>query len=267
MKIRTFSILLIVFMFAVNIADAKSVYKVKPGYALNRTRYNSSGVPAFTPKTPSQVANQQIMSSSEYKNFEQLSNGKPLFKNWTTLKAYNKINTVATRLMESSGIDQNIVFNVVSKRSANATTSLHDEIQVYTGLLKYVETEDELAAVLGHEIGHVINKDVRRKIRRSVAMDMLGLGGISTKADRNAEYKADIVSADLMVNAGYNPLAEISLLNKVVGHYSDGLKSHPTGRKRLMAIYTYIKNYYPDYIKDGYKTVSYYRALKVIGVD
>ncbi|MBQ7449971.1 M48 family metallopeptidase [bacterium] len=269
MKIKNFIwICLFVFLIgSITSAEAKSTYKIKKdGTIQTGGRASSSKVPKGTPTEPSGVANKQsTKNKTDYKTYEEMD-AKPLYKSWTTIKAYNKVNAVGTRLLEASDINEDIVFSVRSSREANAYTNVADEIVLYTGILKYVETEDELAAVIAHELGHVLNNDVKRKIARQVLLNLAGVPQqVASKKDRNAEYKADLTAADLMVNAEYNPLAEISLLNKISGHYVDITSSHPTGRKRLNALYTYINKNYPQYIQDGYPTVSYKRALKIIG--
>ena len=64
-----------------------------------------------------------------------------------------------------------------------------------------------------------------------------------------------------MTKAGYNPLAMISLLNKISQNYIDILQSHPSGDKRLLNVYDYIEYNYPDILKKGYNTESYNKAL------
>ena len=52
---------------------------------------------------------------------------------------------------------------------------------------------------------------------------------------RNDEFEADITGVDLMTKAGYNPLAMVSLLNKISGDaYIDILQTHPSGEKRIL---------------------------------
>ena len=265
-KIFTCICILAFFIGGIISAEAKTTYKVKNGTIQTGGRASSSKVPRGTPTEPSDVANKpSTKNKTDYKTLEEMES-KPLFKNWTTIKAYNKINTVGTRLLESSDINEDIVFSVKSSREANAYTNVADEIVLYTGILKYVETEDELAAIISHEIGHALNNDVRRSIARQTLLKLAGVPKeVASKKDRNAEYKADLTGVDLMVNANYNPLAEISILNKITGHYIDITASHPTGRKRLKALYDYINKNYPQYIQNGYPTVSYHRALKIIG--
>lgn len=87
------------------------------------------------------------------------------------------------------------------------------------------------------------------------------------KLSRGQETKSDLVSIDYMVNAGYNPLASISMLNKISGNYFDFFSDHPSGEKRIKKAYKYIQTNYPEYIKKGYSTTSYQRALKIINAE
>ena len=79
----------------------------------------------------------------------------------------------------------------------------------------------------------------------------------SKKLSREQEYDADYTSADLIYKAGYNPLGLISALNKISSNYIDIIQDHPSGDKRLMALYDYINYNYPDSIKKGMNTKSY----------
>ena len=223
---------------------------------------------------------------------------KPYYDNWSSNEAFNKINRIGTKLVLANGIEEDIVFVVTDKDEVNASTNIHDRISIYSGLLKYVETEDELAFVIGHEMGHVTKNHVKKSLARRVVtgitgatgtvLSVLGLikdsssltkagailagttvvGGVANKKfSRNQEIKADRESIDYMVKAGYNPLATISILNKISGNYFDFFSSHPSGEKRIKKAYEYIEDEYPQYIEQGYGTTSYERALKIINED
>lgn len=82
----------------------------------------------------------------------------PFCKDWNSNQAFNIINHIGAKLITNNDIDTKIQFVVVDKEDANASTNINNQISVYSGLLKYVETEDELAYVIGHEMGHVEKK-------------------------------------------------------------------------------------------------------------
>lgn len=219
----------------------------------------------------------------------------PYCSNWTSQEAFNKINSIGTRLILANNLEKKMQFVVSEDEEANASTNINNVISVNLGLLKYVETEDELAFVVGHEMGHVTQNHVKKSIARNAviatagiagtALSVLGVIGDSSKmtksgailagsalvgkvADkklsRGQETKSDSASIDYMVNAGYNPLATISILNKISGNYFDFFSDHPSGKTRIKKAYKYIEKNYPEYIEKGYNSTSYERALQMI---
>ena len=147
--------------------------------------------------------------------------------------------------------------------------------ELVTEILQYVETDDELAGVIGHELSHIsLNHIIKGAYKNAVVSSLLyGLTTstnktvatsataakslTSLKLSRNDEYEADMTGADLMVNAGYNPLGEISVLNKICEKSVDFLSDHPSGDKRVVALYDYITYNYPQFYNTSYPTSSY----------
>ena len=219
----------------------------------------------------------------------------PYYANWSSQEAFNHINRIGTRLAMASDLEKHMTFVVSDDKEANASTNINNVITVNLGLLKYVENEDELAFVIGHEMGHVSKTHVKKTIARNAVvatagitgsvLSMLGYWGDSAKMakagaitvggaaageiankaiSRGDEFKADTESIDYLVNAGYNPLASISLMNKISGNYFDAFSDHPSGGKRIKKMYKYISKNYPEYIEKGYNSTSYERALQFI---
>lgn len=223
-------------------------------------------------------------------------------ENWTSEDAYNVINRIGNKLITANNVDKKIKFIVLDREDANAYAKIKDEIAVYKGLLKYVETEDELAYVIGHEMGHVSKSHVKKGVIRrgvisvvavtgavlvalgegsqaktkkaqkaaadsavSVAVTTAMIGGFADNTfTRGQETCADLTSIDYMVKAGYNPLASISILNKISGNYFDLFSDHPSGTKRIKKAYKHIAQNYPEFIRNGYNSESYNRALQII---
>jgi len=84
------------------------------------------------------------------------------------------------------------------------------------------------------------------------------------KISRNDEYEADLTGAELMIKAGYDPRAMISVLNKICENSIDVFSTHPSGINRLMNIYDYLAYAYPDTVKTVYGTDSYKNAIAAI---
>lgn len=162
-----------------------------------------------------------------------------------------KVYTVGSKILNANKINKRVVFNVNGFNSINASASYqYKTVSVNKGLLNYIDNDDELAAVLSHEIAH--------------NMDQYGGFGkviIMAFNSKSYEHKADLKGVDYMVNAGYNPVAMITVLNKISGEsiWDCGfLWSHPKTSSRLLKIYEYIYTKYPKYLTtDMTKNVNF----------
>lgn len=114
-------------------------------------------------------------------------------------------------------------FFVIDSPDVNAFALPGGYIYIYRGLLAYLETEAQLAAVLGHEIGHVTARHAVRQHRNAVLANTAGLAvalgtGSMAAADlssiagqaaisgygRDLELEADRLGAEYMAGAGYD---------------------------------------------------------------
>ncbi len=197
---------------------------------------------------------------------------------WTTAQGLERVNKIGKALLEKNSLPTQVTFTVVETDEVNAFASGEKEICVYTGLLKFVNDDDELAGVIAHEIGHIVNNHVaKQNVLASVAATVIANSSLSDRAkqganianqltflkmSRNDEYEADITGVDLMIKAGYNPLAMVSMLYKISGNYFDFVSDHPSGDKRTMYIFDYITYTYPDKSKFKYANDSYIKFLE-----
>ena len=183
-----------------------------------------------------------------------------------------KINTIGQKILKENKLPKEVSFNLVKSDEINAYADTNNQIIVYTGLTNLVEKDEELAGIMSHEIGHIMKSHCYKQTFLNIVLNIINsnisdektaagtqiLSGLaSNKVSREQEYDADYTSADLMYKAGYNPLGLISALNKISVNYVDILSDHPSGNKRLMALYDYINYNYPDAVKKGYNTTSY----------
>ncbi|PXF29200.1 peptidase [Pokkaliibacter plantistimulans] len=124
---------------------------------------------------------------------------------------------------------------VFKSDDANAFALPGGKIGVYTGLLKVAKNQDQLAAVIGHEVGHVLAGHSNERLSTqyvtqaglSIAsaaagtnqnsqqmLQLLGVGaqyGVILPFSRTQESEADLIGLDLMASAGFNPEQSISL--------------------------------------------------------
>lgn len=156
-------------------------------------------------------------------------------------KDEQKVFGIAYKILNANKIDKRVAFFLDSHNVVNACSNPYDRsVTIYKGLLGYIETDDELAAIISHEIAHSIES----------------YGGMMKLAAKRANYKkyemkADLKGIDYMVNAGYNPIAAIIMQTKIGTEpiWDWGfLSTHPKGSKRVMAMYKYIYKKYPQYL-------------------
>ncbi|SDI28046.1 Putative Zn-dependent protease [Pseudomonas panipatensis] len=122
-------------------------------------------------------------------------------------------------------------FTVVDTPDINAFALPGGYIYVHRGLLAYLNSEAELAAVLGHEIGHVTARHSVRQQSQASAWGVLGAAvsigtGVSAAGDltnvlgtamvrgygRDMELQADGLGAKYLARAGYDPTAMIQVV-------------------------------------------------------
>ncbi|MBO3458578.1 M48 family metallopeptidase [Aetokthonos hydrillicola Thurmond2011] len=144
-------------------------------------------------------------------------------------------------------------FYVVEDRSINAFSTTGGYVYANTGLLKVADNEDQLAAVMGHEIGHICNNDLINKMKKSgLAQSLAAAAGLdqSTVASfayklafelpnsRQDEYKADAQGLKYIERAGYNPNAMPQFLSKLLNHSSPPsfLSDHPGAKERIAVL-------------------------------
>ena len=156
-------------------------------------------------------------------------------------KDVEKVTTVARKLIHDNGLKRAPITVDKNWRFINATTNLYTKsIFVSTGLLPYIDNDDELAFVLGHELAHA-----QESYGGAVKLISMSFNA------KKYEYKSDLKAIDYMVKSGYNPVAGIIVGDKIFDEplWDWGFAyTHPKGSKRLMEMYEYIYKKYPSYL-------------------
>ena len=127
------------------------------------------------------------------------------------------------------------------------------------GIGTYIDSDDELAGLLAHQISHGV--DTYNGVLRGY-ISILNYWVAPNKYDLLADKRA----VDYMVNAGYNPLGYIVILNKIMQQYRyDAFSNHTLITRRMMKIYEYIYTKYPSILVDNeYKDNVYYQNFLLI---
>lgn len=167
-----------------------------------------------------------------------------------------EINQIGFRLLNANKIPHRITFFYNNNaKIINAHSAFFDRsITIYKGIILIADDEDEIAAILAHEISHSV--DGYQGIFRGYFQEVKYV-----LSPKKYEYKADKRAVDYLVNAGYNPLAIIVMFNKTMSQYRyDVLSSHPLSSRRIMEVYEYIYEKYPAFLANNkYSDNIYYQ--------
>ncbi len=180
-------------------------------------------------------------------------------------------------------------FGVLDTKDINAFACPGGVVFVTKGLIDTLENEDELAAVLAHEIAHINNRDgissiederksgvlsaiLLEPFKFAASLTPLHLSGfsgaflssvdsvvdtVSVKGyDKEQEFKADKDALTYLQRAAYDTSALINYQNKVLKHYqsvkSDQAHTHPALEERINVL----KSINPDITLDESKVME-----------
>lgn len=155
---------------------------------------------------------------------------------------------------------------VFREPSANAFALPGGKIGVHTGLLGVAKNQDQLAAVLGHEVGHVIAEHGKERVsealvaqgglavagtvlsdksnpKHNILLAALGIGtqlGVLLPHSRTQESEADVIGLDLMARAGFQPREATQLWRNMEnaggGQPPQFLSGHPSHESRIQTL-------------------------------
>lgn len=158
-------------------------------------------------------------------------------------------------------------YQLVESEEVNAFCMPNGKIVFYEGILKYADTPDYIAVVMGHEMAHAVAKHGNERMSQQAAMNMAGavvgevigakkgtaaknlfnIGfGIGSQAgvllpySRKHEYEADKIGMYIMDIAGYDVNAAPEFWEKMLDgknpNTNDFLSTHPSDAKRIAAL-------------------------------
>ena len=165
---------------------------------------------------------------------------------------------------------------VIDSQTLNAFCMPGGKIAFYSGIVERLKlTDDEIAAVMGHEIAHAVQEHARERIGKSVAtsagvaaasallsgssnydLARLALEGsaglLKLQFSRSDESESDEIGLELAAKAGFDPQAGISLWQKMSaasrGAPPQWLSTHPSGSTRIDDIKKLLPRLMPVYL-------------------
>jgi predicted Zn-dependent protease len=189
-------------------------------------------------------------------------------KDKETEALYAKLNAMAERIGKASARPLiNYKVKIIEDDQVNAFTLPNGNLYFYTGLLKLLNSDDEIAAVMAHEIGHNACMHVLRGDKKSKTASLIGLAtilaalaggsnganvaafsqyallGVMNGYSLEYEKEADAAGVTEMIAAGYNPSAMATVMQRFateerrrpqieLGIFED----HPPSLERVAAI-------------------------------
>ena len=163
-------------------------------------------------------------------------------------------------------------------RTVNAFCMAGGKMGIYTGFWdKFHASDDEIAAVMGHEIGHALASHTREKMSVSMAASlgatvaaalisrgdpnafarsndaMQGAAAVAVTLpnSREAEAEADQIGIELAARAGFDPRASVTLWQKMAregGRAPEFLSTHPSPENRAEQLSKLVARVEPLYL-------------------
>jgi len=162
--------------------------------------------------------------------------------------------------------------NLISSKTVNAFCMPGGKIAFYYGILAKLQLDDdEVAAIMGHEISHALLEHAREQMGKNTATQLgigigaalLGLGSagravgdvtgqlLSLTYSRDDESQADRLGMIMAAKAGYNPRAGVALWKKMMsaskGAPPQILSTHPSSEARIRDIEALLPRVEPIY--------------------
>jgi len=190
-----------------------------------------------------------------------------------------RVRTIAQRLIPATSVFRPDApkwaweVNVITSADVNAWCMPGGKMAVYSGLIEKLKvTDDELAAVMGHEIAHALREHGRERASQAAGQSLilgaagaaLGLGQGSVQLaqivtdvtfnlpnSREHEIEADRIGVELSARAGYDPRAAVTLWQKMGQAGGSAppqfLSTHPSPENRQKDLTDYAARVMPLY--------------------
>lgn len=175
-----------------------------------------------------------------------------------------RVDRIGQRLAKVAGRpDYKWEFATIDNPAPNAFCLPGGKIAFHTGMATVAESDDEIAAIIGHEIGHALARHGGQRMtaqmgqqallgivavaglaqaskqNRTMVLSLLGIGstvGLILPFSRSNETEADEIGLHLMKKAGFNPAAAVTVWEKMETRFPNKtptfLSTHPNNKKR-----------------------------------
>jgi predicted Zn-dependent protease len=172
----------------------------------------------------------------------------------------NYVKGVGEKLAVSAGLPNTCLFTVINSDVVNAFAVPGCYIYITRGLLAIMNSEDELASVLGHEVGHITGEHSKKRQQRQTlgTIGAIAVGVLTKNQDlmqvagqaaqlytlsysRNQEFESDDRGIAYMRSAGYNTFSAAEMLNAL--GVNDAVTAKTAGRDTQSATPTWARTH------------------------
>ena len=247
------------------------------------TRTTSGGTVGVDRQQTMMVSSAEVNRSAEkaYQQTLQEARQKNLLNRDPT--QVQRVRQIAARLIPPTAVFRSDApgwrweVNVITANEMNAWCMPGGKIAVYTGIIERLQlSDDELAAVMGHEMAHALREHGREKAGQAMSVGLAAavggavgayygidasagqniIGAIGDLAfmrpnSRGMEQEADRIGVELAARAGYDPHAAVSLWEKMQripgGSMPQWLSTHPSHKSRIAELRVYAERVRPLY--------------------
>lgn len=179
---------------------------------------------------------------------------------------YERVKAIGDRLIRQAAVFRDDTggwewrLALIDAPTVNALCAPGGKITVYSGLIRQLQpSDDEIAAILGHEIAHALREHGRERLSESMGQDFIvnlaratGRGGdlqvrfskqvanvlFTLPNSREAENEADKIGLEMMARAGFDPGAAVAMWRKLAASAEgparlEFLSTHPSYASRI----------------------------------
>ena len=183
----------------------------------------------------------------------------PILKERGNEKLYRYVRGITTKILNSGQVKHKDDFKwqvkiINDSKTLNAFCTPGGYIYVYTGLIKFLDSEDQLAGVMGHEIAHADLRHSTRQMTKIYGLQTLlqiatgksnpgmiekiALGLVNLKFSRGHETESDNNSVKYLCATNYNASGAAGFFKKMEGRSNppEFMSTHPSPENRVKKI-------------------------------
>jgi len=205
------------------------------------------------------IVSETELATESGRQFEEMRSSTPLSRDAALRRYINCVTDAIVAQLPEPYVSQDWTVEVFDEPDTiNAFAMAGARVGIYSGLLKVAQNQDQLAAVIGHEIAHVTEQHSLQRVNREMTTQVGVMGvnaalggnrataqvlqmgaqvGLSLPFSRSNETEADVAGLRFMAAAGFNPRESIALWQNMAKSSKLGppqfLSTHPSGDSRI----------------------------------